>query len=410
MSDAPALHASERRIVLLLGAVHFVNILDFMMVMPLGPDFARELGIAESALGVVGGAYTAAAAVAGLAGATVLDRFDRRAALALTLTGLFVGTLGGAFATGMGTLVAARVVAGAFGGPATAVAHAILADTIPVERRGRALGAVMGAFSVSSVFGVPFGLEVAHRWGWRAPFLVVAGMGVVVAAAAIALLPSLTAHRTRREDAPSFTALLAIPGGVAAGLGATLLYASGFLIIPNISSWFQGNLGVPREDLGWLYLAGGSASFVVLRVLGRAVDRFGSARVLAASSVVVVGVMIACFGYALALPPFLWFVFFMSGTAGRNVAWQTLTSKVPTPATRARFMSLQSALQHGASAAAALVSAALLSPRPGGGLLGMERVVVLAVGLSVGLVGVVWGMERGMRARGSVAPPVGIDG
>src|SRR5262245_56130429 len=75
--------ASERRIVFLIGAVHFINVLDFMMVMPLGPDFARQLGIPSSQLGLVGGSYTAAAAAAGIAGAFFLDRFDRRRALAV---------------------------------------------------------------------------------------------------------------------------------------------------------------------------------------------------------------------------------------------------------------------------------------------------------------------------------------
>lgn len=73
---------SERSLLFLIGAVQFVNILDFMMVMPLGPDFARDLGIPTSQLGLIGGSYTAAAAVTGLLGAFFLDRFDRRSALA----------------------------------------------------------------------------------------------------------------------------------------------------------------------------------------------------------------------------------------------------------------------------------------------------------------------------------------
>src|SRR5690348_12815474 len=70
-STAPA---CERKIIGLLAAVSFVNILDFMMVMPLGPDFAQALGIPASKLGIIGGSYTVAAAVAGLAGALFLDR------------------------------------------------------------------------------------------------------------------------------------------------------------------------------------------------------------------------------------------------------------------------------------------------------------------------------------------------
>ena len=74
-------HPSERSIILLIGAVQFVNILDFMMVMPLGPFFAGPLGIPASRIGVVGGSYTAAAALSGIACSFFLDRFDRRKAL-----------------------------------------------------------------------------------------------------------------------------------------------------------------------------------------------------------------------------------------------------------------------------------------------------------------------------------------
>jgi predicted MFS family arabinose efflux permease len=97
--------AQERRVLFIVGAVQFVNVLDFMMVMPLGPDFAQSLSIPASRLGLIGGSYTAAAAVSGLAGALFLDRFDRRSALALAMLGLVVGTAAGAFATGLGSLM-----------------------------------------------------------------------------------------------------------------------------------------------------------------------------------------------------------------------------------------------------------------------------------------------------------------
>src|SRR4029450_1781900 len=84
---------SEGWIVFLVGAVQFINIWDFVMVMPLGPDFARALGIPLSRLGLLGGACPAAAALPGMAGSTFLDRFDRRPALAVAMTGLVLGTL-----------------------------------------------------------------------------------------------------------------------------------------------------------------------------------------------------------------------------------------------------------------------------------------------------------------------------
>ncbi|HWU90815.1 MAG TPA: MFS transporter, partial [Kofleriaceae bacterium] len=79
---------SERRLVFLIGAVQFINTLDFMMVMPMGPDFAKALDIPSSKLGLIGGSYTLAAAVAGVIGALFLDRFDRRRVLAVAVAGL----------------------------------------------------------------------------------------------------------------------------------------------------------------------------------------------------------------------------------------------------------------------------------------------------------------------------------
>ena len=146
----PTTLASERRVVLLLGAVQFVNILDFMIVMPLGPDFSKALGIPVSHLGTIGGSYTASAAISGLVGSLFLDKFDRRKALGWSMAGLVLGTLAGGFATGLNTLLLARVVAGLFGGPATSLSFSIIADIIPPERRGKAMGIVMGAFSLAS--------------------------------------------------------------------------------------------------------------------------------------------------------------------------------------------------------------------------------------------------------------------
>src|SRR3954454_7675149 len=101
----PAL--SERKLLFLLASVQFVNIVDFMMVMPLGPTLAVPLGIPTSRLGVVVASYTAAAALAGIVGALFLDRFDRKRALMVAMLGLAVGTVSGALARDFATLVAA---------------------------------------------------------------------------------------------------------------------------------------------------------------------------------------------------------------------------------------------------------------------------------------------------------------
>jgi predicted MFS family arabinose efflux permease len=269
---------SPRRLIALLAAVQFVNVLDFMIVMPLGPDLAADLGIPLSHLPSIAGAYAAAAGVSGLIGSFVLDRFDRKRALVVALLGLAVGTAGGALATGTTTLVLARVVAGAFGGPATSLALAILSDTIPNERRGRALGTVMTGFSVAAVLGVPGALELAHRGSWHTPFVLTATLVLIAATAAWRVLPPMRAHldRPRTPALRGFVELLSRPVVALSYLLSALTFAASFIIIPNIAAFVQANLHYPREDLGLLYGAGGVVSLMTLRAVGRLVDRFGS--------------------------------------------------------------------------------------------------------------------------------------
>ena len=51
---------------------------------------------------------------------------------------------------------------------------------LPPERRAAGIGIVMTAFAVAAASGVPGGLQLAHVWGWRMPFLVVAAVGILL--------------------------------------------------------------------------------------------------------------------------------------------------------------------------------------------------------------------------------------
>lgn len=393
---------SERAVVFCVGAVQFVNILDFMIVMPLGPDFSTALGIPLSKIGYVGGSYTAAASISGFAGAFFLDRFDRRSALTVCFLGLVLGTLGGAFATGLGTLMLARVVAGAFGGPATSLAYSIVADVIPASRRGRAMSAVMGAFSVASILGVPAGLELARRGGWRLPFIAVAVLGALIGTYAHAALPPMFGHLANVKRRPFGRDLLQLLRGdvLLSLLMTTFVMGSSFVIIPVLAPYMIYNLGYPRAQLGTLYLVGGVVSFAAMRGVGLLVDRVGSAGVATFGTLFVSAVVYLGFARVPPLLPVMaMFVLMMLGMAFRNVAYNTLATKVPEPEERARFSSIQSAVQHLASAAGAFASAQLLTELPDHSLLGVQTTALASILLSFALVPFLWVVERRVAAR-----------
>jgi predicted MFS family arabinose efflux permease len=392
---------NPRSIILLVAAVQFVNILDFMMVMPLGPDFAVSLGIPTSWIGVFGGAYTLAAAVAGVAGARFLDRFDRRQALGLTMLGLGVATALGGLSIGMWSLIGARLLAGAFGGPATSIALAIVADVVPPEKRGKAIGTVMTAFSVASIIGVPLGLRAAQWFGWRAPFFGVGALGLCLTAVAFRLLPSLRGHiQTRAVGAPVIGMLKLDRLSRMTLLNTGLVMLGVFGVVPNISTFLQLNLGYPRDRLDALYFVGGLASFFANRAVGILVDRFGATRLIVLGTAI-----FACAIYFGFIDPvssnhviYVFPLLMLSATV-RGVPINTLASRVPPPAERARFMSALNAVQHLSSAAGATGASLMLTAEPSGRLNGMATVSIVAIGLSL-LVPIVSGLiERGVLAR-----------
>ncbi len=399
MSDTERFTPGQRAIVLLIAAVQFTNILDFVMVMPLGPYFA-QVGIAQSSMGLVGASYTAAACVSGLVGASFLDRFDRRKALAVAMAGLVVGTALGGLAQGMTSLLLARALAGLFGGPATSLSFSIISDIIPLGLRGRAIGQVMGAFAAASVLGVPAGLLIAEHLGWRASFFSVAAVGLLIVVGAIFLLPPLNGHITAFKLETHHTTtgdLLSRPLVRASFLLTAVVMMSGFVVIPNISNFLHLNHGVEMGQLKYLYLVGGIGSLIASQTAGRAVDRWGSFQVGSLGTACVVLVMWLVFAQdnAIGMPIPVLFVCFMVAMAFRNVPYNTLTTRVPGPTERARFQSIQSAVQHGASALAAGIGPLLLSLVPRGPLpsdepgelprhlVGMERVAWISVGLGL---------------------------
>src|SRR5262249_36270829 len=154
---------NERLLLYVLAAIQFTAVVDFLIILPLGPQYMRVFGISPAQFGVIVSAYALSAGVSGVATGVFLDRFDRKRALLVLYLGFPLGTLFCALAPGYYLLVAARAVAGAFGGVSGALILAIIGDVVPEERRGAAMGLVMSSFSVASICGVPIGLLLASH-------------------------------------------------------------------------------------------------------------------------------------------------------------------------------------------------------------------------------------------------------
>jgi predicted MFS family arabinose efflux permease len=384
-----------RAVLLVLAAVQFTNIVDFMIVMPLGPQLMRTLAITPKQFGLIVSSYTFAASAAGLLAATLVDRFDRRTAFLSLYSGFLVGTLCCGLAPTYPSLLAARVLTGAFGGILGGLAMAIIADVYPEERRGAATGSLMSAFALASVVGVPLGLVLGNNYGWHAPFRMLAVLGLVVLPGGAVALPRLRAHLhhpTAGGAGPiaEVWATLSRPEHLRAFALVVTLMVGGFSVIPYISPYLVANVGVKETSLPLVYIAGGGLTLVAAPWIGKLADRHGKFRVYRAVAPVSAALMLVVTNLpkvplALAVAAV---AALMVGNSGRMVVAMTMVTSCVEPRRRGSFMSLNSAVQHLASGLGAYVGGSIIARGPSGALTHYDLVGLIAVAatlISIGL-------------------------
>ncbi len=340
-------------ILLALAALQFIGLVDFMIVMPLGPQLLADLGIDAQQFSHVVSAYTLSAGIAGFLAAPWLDRVPRRTAYIVSSVGLLAGTVACALAATPPQLLAARCVTGGFGGVHGALALAIVADLFPPDRRGRATGMLMSAFAVASVAGVPLGIVLGTRFGWQAPFAALAVLGLPFVALAAWVLPPVAAHPDglRRHPLGQLLETVAAPAHRRAFALIAVLMVGAFSIIPFISTAFVANVGVTERQLPAVFIAGGLLTLVSTPLAGRLVDRHGALAVFrgivpVSAAMMLVLTNLPAVGIAVAAPVA---AVLMAANAGRMVTAMSLIMSSIEPRRRGSFMSVNSAVQHVAS-------------------------------------------------------------
>ena len=378
---------SERRLLLLLAAVQFTHIMDFMIMMPLGPQLMRELGISAQQFGGLISSFAITAGVVGLAVAPFTDRFDRRKLLLFCYAGFTLGTLACGLSNNAATLLIARAVCGAFGGVSGATIMAIVADVVPPERRARGMGIIMTAFSAAAALGVPFGLMIAQRWKWEAPFLVVATIAAGVWAGLFYILPPVRGHLTggKFTSGKDFLELLR-NGNAWKGLALMVTMIFGhFTIIPFLSPYLVGNVGLPENRLFLVYLTGGLVTIFTGPWIGRLADRHGRFRVyifLIAGACTVIRLLTS------SGPIPVWQTLVLAGlffafASGRFVPGQAVISLAVPSTRRGAYMSLVACSRDLASGLTAFAGGHIVVEGAGGRLLHFERLGWLAIGASL---------------------------
>lgn len=340
----------ERLVIAVLAAVQFTAIVDFMVIMPLGPQLMRSLAIDPEQFGGVVSSYTFAAGAAGLVAAAVVDRFARRTAFLLLYAGFLAGTLCCALAPSYHALLAARIVTGAFGGLLGGMAMAIIGDVFPEHRRGRATGALMTGFALASTFGVPAGIALGHRFGWHVPFVALVVVGLPALPLAAIALPRLGGHlvHPRRHPLRQVVDNFVEPAHLNAFALMAALMIGGFAVIPFLATFLVANVGLSQDQLALVYVMGGAVTLVSSPLIGKLADRFGKLRVYRviapASAALMVGVTY--------LPPVplvvaaTVFSLLLVANSGRMIAAMAMITGSVTPSRRGGFLTANASVQH----------------------------------------------------------------
>ena len=373
----------ERAVLFTLATVQFTSIVDFMVVMPLGPQLRRTLAITPAQFGLIVSSYTISAGIAGMLASSIVDRFGRKSTFLGLYVGFLVGTLFCGLAPSYPLLLAARVVTGAFGGVLGGIAMAIIGDVFPDERRGRATGILMSAFSLASVVGVPFGLFLGTKYGWHSPFLMLVALGLPILGLGIMFLPPLRDHigKVKVSAWSRIVETYSHPNHIRAFALVISMMLGTFMVVPFISPYLVSNSGLTEEELPWIYVGGGLLSLVSSPLIGRWADRFGKLQVyriiapgsalmmLALTNLPKVGLLVAVGAVSL----------LMVSNAGRMVAAMALINGSVEQRLRGGFMSAYSSVQHISSGIGAFLAGLIIAEAADGTLLNYGWVGLIGV-------------------------------
>jgi predicted MFS family arabinose efflux permease len=401
----------QKFVVAVLAFLQFTIILDFMILSPLGATLLQELHVATSQFSLVVSVYAFSAGASGLLTAGFADKFDRKKLLLFFYCGFILGTAMCGIAPNYSWLLAARIVTGLFGGVIGSISMAITADLFPLEMRGRVMGVVQTAFAASQVLGLPVGLLLSNRWGWHAPFLMIAGIGAAVGVVIALRLRPIDAHLKIKSDRNAFQHLIKTVSkpDYLRGFAATILMAvGGFMLMPFGSAFTVNNLGISLEQLPLIYLVTGICAIVAGPLMGRLSDSIGKYPVFCLGTVVsIVMVTIYCH---LGVTP-LWAVMLVNvilfiGISARMISVNALISAVPDLKDRGAFMSVNSSLQQFAGGIASGIAGLIVVQTSSGRLSRYDLlgyVVTTAMAITVALMYSIHKMVKEKNASAPVA-------
>ena len=380
---------NELFLIFTLAAIQFTHILDVMIIMPLGKQFMEIFDISPAEFSFIVSTYAYAAAISGFLSAFWVDRFDRKKAMLVLYFGFTISTFACAWAPDYWFLLAARIISGAFGGVMTAVILSVIGDVFPYQKRGRATGYVMMAFSVASVVGVPSGIWIAAKYDWRMTFKVVGAIATVFLFLIYFKIPTLKGHIKKgiveKNPIKILRPIFTNNNQMSALLFSMTLIFGHFAIIPFIAPYMQFNIGFSDEQISYIYFVGGLFSVVCLPLVGNLADKFGKKRVFIIGSILAIGsiLWITNLHTTSIMVALMATSSYFVASGSRNVPATAIVTSVVQPENRGSFMSIRTSVNQFAMGASAQIAGLIVVENADGTLGNYQYVGLFAVLMSL---------------------------
>ena len=288
------------RQVTLLSTTSLVIMLGSSIISPGLPLYAREFGVSYAGAGLLVSSFAIGRLAFDYVGGALADRLSPRL---LTTIGALITALAAflcALASSFAWLVVYRMIEGIGSAFYVITIMALFARTVSPEQMGKAMGFYQSMILLGVSFGPTIGGVVAEIWGLRAPFLVMAGFGLLVAALTWQLVTSEV--RAPHEKAIVRPPLAAVARHVTSRTFIYILLLTFFVFAirsgarSNLIPLFGGERGGLRASaIGVILSASAFANFVVLWHAGSLLDRRGRQRVALPTLAVTA---LVCFGFA----------------------------------------------------------------------------------------------------------------
>ena len=259
-----------RRLLLLVGAIVFVDTMFFAALTPLLPQYADELGLSKAGVGLLAASYALGALVGGIPGGISAARFGVRPTVLVGLTGMAITTMIFGFADSIWLLDTARFLQGVASSFCWTASLAWLVAAAPPERRGETIGAAMGAAIVGALFGPVLG-GIASVTGTGPAFA-----SVAVLASALGVAAWRTPAFTPENPQPFSRLVGALRDrGVAASIWLVLVPALLFGALNVLGPLRLDVLGLSALAIGATWLVAASFEAALSPLIGRFSDRRG---------------------------------------------------------------------------------------------------------------------------------------